>query len=194
MAIAYDARSPARPTWPRPRASRPTTRSTSTRFLEDAIELRRRRAVRRRAVLRGRRARAHRGGWHPLGRLGLLHAAVLAVATRMVGAAARASRASSRCACGVRGPAQRAVRRQGRVSFTSSRLNPRASRTVPFVLEVDRRAPGSSMAARIMAGEKIRRPRPARPRTAPRATYAVQGGRHARSVASLAPTWRSARR
>ena len=64
-------------------------------------------ALRRRRGVRGRRAGAHRGGGHPLGRLGLLHAAVRAVGGHRVAAARH-------------GAAAGAAHRRGGGSSTSS--------------------------------------------------------------------------
>ena len=69
-----------------------------------------RRALRRRAGVRGRRAGAHRDGGHTFGRLGLLHAAVRAVRGR-AGAAAR-HRAPPGAAPGRGGAHQHPVRHQ----------------------------------------------------------------------------------
>ncbi len=94
---------------------------------------------------------AHRGGGHSLRRLGLLVAAALARARHHRGA----GRADEEPRHGARRrrPDERAIAlKDGEIYVLE--VNPRASRTVPFVAKVVG-APFAKIAARIMAGEKL---------------------------------------
>ncbi len=108
---------------------------------------------RRRERLRRRRDAAHRRGGHSFRRLRLLAAAAFAVGAgdRGVGAADRGAGAGARR----RRPDERAVRRQGRPRSIILEVNPRASRTVPFVAKATG-VPIAKIAARVMAGEPLR--------------------------------------
>ena len=112
-----------------------------------------RRALRRRAGVRGRRARAHRDGRHPLGRLGLLHAAVRAVRGRCSVAAARHRAPIWRCAWAWWGSSTSSSPSRTR-SSTSSRPT-RAPAAPCRSCRRPRACRWRRCAARIMAGEKI---------------------------------------
>ena len=117
---------------------------------------RRRRDLRRPRGADRRHHGAHRAGRRALRRLGLLAAAVLAVA----GAAGRAAPADGRDGArpdggrpderAVRDPGQRA---DGQVVYVLE-VNPRASRTVPFVSKATGR-PLAKIAARCMVGRSL---------------------------------------
>ena len=114
---------------------------------------RRRRGRRRDRRRRGRRDGAHRGGRHPLGRLGLrlppysLAAEIVeAIETQARAAGPRAGRAR---------PHERAVRRPDGRGIFILEVNPRASRTVPFVSKVTG-VPLAKIAARIAVGRTLK--------------------------------------
>ena len=86
---------------------------------------------------------------------------------------------------------QRPVRGRRRRLYVIE-ANPRASRTVPFVSKAIG-VPLAKMACRLMLGERLARPRPARRPDAPAATCRSRR-RCCRSTASRAPTRCSARR
>ena len=158
---------------------RPTTRCYLDRFLEDAIEVRRRRALRRRGrCYVARRPGAHRG-WRASTR-----------ATRP--AARRRSRSRDAIVAQLREiarqlalrlrrrrPAQRPVRRQGRQVIYVIEANPRASRTVPFVVQGHRRAAWPSAPRASWRGRRFADLGLPRRGRATCGYYAVQGGRHA---------------
>ena len=118
---------------------------------------RRRRALRRHRALPRRRHGAHRGGRHPLRRLGLHPAA----------GDARARRASTGCASATAQaiaagrrrarPAQRAVRARRRTCSTCSRRTRGPVRTVPFVVQGAPASRSPRRRARIMVGATHRR-------------------------------------
>ena len=106
-------------------------------------------------VLVGGRDGAHRGGGHPLRRLGLLAAARLAAAEHGGARSKRPDRARWRgsSACG---PDERAVRRQGRRRSTSWRSTRAPRARCPFVTQGDRRAAGEDRGAGAWSGESWR--------------------------------------
>ncbi len=125
-------------------------------FLPDAIEV----DVDVVADGHGRRGRrrdgAHRGGRHPFGRLRLLPAAAFAVSRDRRGDQDPGPRAGARA--GRARPDERPVRRAaprraGGIFILE--VNPRASRTVPFVSKVTG-VPLAKVAARIAAGKTLR--------------------------------------
>ena len=122
------------------------------RFLEGRLRGRRRRALRRHRRGDRRDHAAHRGRGRALGRLGVRAAAVSARPRRARRDAS--PYAALRARAGRGGAAQRAVRGQGRPGPTSLEVNPRASRTVPFVGKATG-VPLARLAARLMAGEKL---------------------------------------
>ena len=164
-----------RRTWPRRRKISPDHPVYLDRFLEGAVEVDLDALCDGERGLRGRRAGAHRDGGHPLGRLGLLHAALRAVR----GASCRScapSRADLALRLGVVGLINIQFAIKDQVVYIIE-ANPRASRTVPFVSKATG-VPLAKCAARIMAGEKIADlGLPAR-RPAPRALQR-EGSRHA---------------
>ena len=143
-------------------------------FLEDAIEARRGRPLRHRAVLRGRRPGAHRGVRHPLRRLRLLLSALLAV----------------RQDCGQDsrdhpppgpllphpGPPQRAVRRPRRAGLRH-RAQPARKPHRALLVQGHGRAPGQVCGPHHERREDLR-PGPARRGRRAR-LLRRQGGRHA---------------
>ena len=124
------------------------------RFLNDAIEVDVDALCDGTDVRDRRHHGAHRAGRRALGRLGVLAAAVLAVA----GTAGRAAPADGRDGAWAqrRRPDERAVRdpvrrrRRGAVVYVLE-VNPRASRTVPYVSKATGR-PLAKIAARCMVG------------------------------------------
>ena len=113
---------------------------------------RRRLPRRRQGHLHRRHHGAHRGGRHPLRRLGLLAAAALARAPATIAELERQTRALA-LALKVGGlmNVQYAIK-DGDIYVLE--VNPRASRTVPFVAKVIG-LPVAKIAARIMAGESL---------------------------------------
>src|SRR6185312_5358248 len=97
---------------------------------------RRRLSLRRQGYLRRRHYGAHRGGRHPFGRFGLRTAAALALALNVGGLM----------------NVQYAIK-NGDIYVLE--VNPRASRTVPFVAKVVG-LPIAKIAARVMAGESLK--------------------------------------
>jgi carbamoyl-phosphate synthase large subunit len=120
------------------------------RFLDDADRDRRRRALRRHRAVRGRGHGAHRGGRHPLGRLGVRAAADHARPDELAGSA---SPPSHRPRVGVRGLINVQYALAQDVLYVLE-ANPRASRTVPFVSKATG-VPAGQGRARVMLGATI---------------------------------------
>ena len=193
--IGLPAARPARATCSAAAAwSSRTTRSTCERYMAEAVARlarppraarqvprgrdrgRRRRGLRRRRRLHRRRHGAHRGGRHPLGRLGVLHPAVLARRGRSSSEIRQHTRTLA-LELGVHGPHQHPVRGEGRATSTCSRSTRARSRTVPFVSKATG-VPLAKVAARVMAGEKLADDGPAG--RGPRARPLLrEGGGHA---------------
>ena len=144
------------------------------RFLEDAIE------VDVDAVCDGKRRRdrrrhgAHRGGRHPLRRLRLRAAAATRCRRDLVerdpGADTRAGARAGR-----ERPDEHPVRDQGRATVYVLEVNPRASRTVPFVSQGDRRAAREARGAGD-GGQDARAELGVTPRSVDAAAHRRQGG------------------
>ena len=123
------------------------------RYLRDAIE------VDVDAICDGtdvavcRRAPAYRGSRRPFGRQRLLDPAVQPVATRSSGEIERQTRELA-LALKVRGLMNVQYAVKGRPEVYLIEVNPRASRTVPFVAKATGK-PIAKMAARVMAGEPL---------------------------------------
>ena len=115
---------------------------------------RRRRALRRRGALPRRRDGAHRGGRHPLRRLGLRAAAGHARPARRSTGSATSTEAIAR-GVGVRGLLNVQFALAADVLYVLE-ANPRASRTVPFVSKATG-VPLAKAAARVMLGATHRR-------------------------------------
>ncbi len=127
------------------------------RFLDDAIEVDVDCVCRRQGRVHRRRHGAHRAGGRALGRLGLLAAAVIRCHLKSQRRAAPADRAMAR-ALNVVGlmNVQFAIQ-DGNVVYVLE-VNPRASRTVPFVSKATG-LPLAKIAARCMVGKIARRSR-----------------------------------
>ncbi len=123
------------------------------KFLDDAIEVDVDAVARRRDDRRRRRHGAHRGGGHPLRRLGLRAPAVLPLAgassTRSSARRTRARRGAGRAR-----PDERPVRRQGRRASTCWR----STRAPRAPCRSSRKATGvplAKLAAKVMAGKTL---------------------------------------
>ena len=121
------------------------------RFLNDAIEVDVDAHLRRQARADRRHHGAHRAGRRALGRLGLLAAAVFAVAPTLQQRAAARRRCRWRRALNVVGLMNVQFAIQNGTVFVLE-VNPRASRTVPFVSKATG-LPLAKIAARCMAGK-----------------------------------------
>ena len=160
MEIVHDAAQldrylvrPDRRSRPAVRACRLGQAAAADRPLSDRRHRGRRRLPRRRqGHLHRRHHGAHRGGRHPFRRLGLLAAAAQSLGRTMIAELDRQTRALA-LALKVGGlmNVQYAIK-DGDIYVLE--VNPRASRTVPFVAKVIG-LPVAKIAARIMAGETL---------------------------------------
>ena len=151
MEIVYDDARPRRATWREAVEAARAPSSTPVlidQFLEDAIEVDV--DVVADGTRRGRRRRdgAHRGGRHPLRRLGLRAAAATRCRPTIVERDQARRRARSRASSGVRRPDERPVRRPATSDGLRPRGQPARVAHGAVRLQGDRRAAGQDRGAR----------------------------------------------